>query len=374
MNNNKINQITFLRFIAAVWVLVLHYYPWESSDTLNKNIMSSGWLGVPFFFTLSGFVLVYTYHNRNDFIQKIKTINFYIFRLIRLYPLYLLAFYIDYLILTINASDTQLKIQVQEQVVLNIFVIQSWFLTFFSTNGPSWSISTEFFFYSIFPNLMKRIRSNKQIIIFTSLALLFWIVLQTVTILYEPTLALSKKLNAIFAYNPIINLPSFLIGMVSAFIYFSMQPISRYGKNILGIIFCCISIFTLYCITAYHLYPVQFYFQSMLSPVFALLIVGLSIQKNIITKFLSLKPFVFLGEVSFAIYILQTPIFHCYMYIKNTKEFGLEWIDIITKPSTQAEFLSFATVLILVSLILHIFFEKPIYTYAKKKYSTQPNL
>jgi len=112
----------------------------------------------------------------------------------------------------------------------------------------------------------------------------------------------------------------------------------------------------------------------MLSPVFALLIVGLSIQKNIITKFLSLKPFVFLGEASFAIYILQTPIFHCYMYIKNTKEFGLEWIDIITKPSTQAEFLSFATVLILVSLILHIFFEKPIYTYAKKKYSTQPNL
>ena len=33
----------------------------------------------------------------------------------------------------------------------SVFLVNIWFLGFFTANGPSWTVSTLFFFYVIFP-------------------------------------------------------------------------------------------------------------------------------------------------------------------------------------------------------------------------------
>ncbi len=110
---NYVNQLTFLRFIAATVVVVFHFAP-----TDFFNIAPIAVTAVSFFFFLSGVVLTLNYF----YSDTLKFKPFMIKRVARLYPVYLLA-----LILTLGfgvlLNDNQPK---GLSIILQTFALQSW--------------------------------------------------------------------------------------------------------------------------------------------------------------------------------------------------------------------------------------------------------
>lgn len=137
-----IPQLTFLRFIAAILVVVFHYAPQSLFPSAYSAPLAIS--AVNFFFFLSGTVLSFNYFDSS----KIEFKKFVLKRLARIYPVYLLA-----LILTLvfgmlfnNSYPRGLSI------ILQIFGVQAWVPGFSSgLNYPGWTISVEFFFYGTFP-------------------------------------------------------------------------------------------------------------------------------------------------------------------------------------------------------------------------------
>ena len=55
-----IRPLTALRFVAAMWVVVFHFWP-NLSAAAMPAVVAKGYLGVELFFTLSGFILCHVY-------------------------------------------------------------------------------------------------------------------------------------------------------------------------------------------------------------------------------------------------------------------------------------------------------------------------
>lgn len=140
------------RFIAATGVMVFHYsglvFPKAPDVTFLANLRHM----VDFFFILSGFVIMNTYgalnFARTDLLKYISK------RLARLYPLHFvtLLFFIAYgwfRMKTTGAHDPRYD---PAAIVPNLLMIHAWgVLNAGSFNFPSWSISSEWFVYLLFP-------------------------------------------------------------------------------------------------------------------------------------------------------------------------------------------------------------------------------
>jgi len=56
----NIKPLTSLRFFAAIWVVMFHYWP-HLAVTGTPALVAKGYLGVECFFVLSGFILCHVY-------------------------------------------------------------------------------------------------------------------------------------------------------------------------------------------------------------------------------------------------------------------------------------------------------------------------
>src|SRR3977135_1159967 len=90
MAREKIDSLTGLRGIAALWVALYHgvgALPIEGAiPAVVRNIVGCGWLAVDLFFVLSGYVISYV-HQR-DFVRVTPSeyLRFLKLRIARIYP------------------------------------------------------------------------------------------------------------------------------------------------------------------------------------------------------------------------------------------------------------------------------------------------
>jgi peptidoglycan/LPS O-acetylase OafA/YrhL len=154
-----IDSLTTLRGLAAAWVTVFHFsgdlyslFPW--TKVLDPFLLH-GWLAVPLFFILSGFVLYYNYGSSFRVIRTSTYGRFLAMRLGRIYPVHLATLFAA---LAVYLAARSKGIPLAEEAYsartfwLNVFLVQTWVPDFgFSWNRPSWSISTEWFAYLWFP-------------------------------------------------------------------------------------------------------------------------------------------------------------------------------------------------------------------------------
>ncbi|HTD39422.1 MAG TPA: acyltransferase family protein, partial [Mucilaginibacter sp.] len=84
MNKHRIELLDSFRFIAILSVMLFHFtYSWTARDPYGKfflHIFHYGYLGVQFFFMISGFVISYTLENTPNLL------SFYKNRFSRLFP------------------------------------------------------------------------------------------------------------------------------------------------------------------------------------------------------------------------------------------------------------------------------------------------
>jgi len=148
-----------LRGIAALAVAVRHApYLWQAG--YPTGFLHESYLAVDFFFVLSGFVLAYAYGERLQ--TGMSAQKFISVRLIRLYPLYLLAFSISMILLVgqwhfgkISAVDATFN------AVFAILFVPSLFSqnNIFPMNSPAWSLFFELAANFVFGLLGKRINT-----------------------------------------------------------------------------------------------------------------------------------------------------------------------------------------------------------------------
>ena len=142
-----LNALTGLRFLAALAVFVHHLRAVYPSLAVGVPI---GDYAVSFFFVLSGFILTYVYAGK----LTRRTIGaFYIRRFARIWPLHLVT-----LLIAISISfGFRHTLKIPALLFSNLFLVQTWIPRYnyiFSFNAVSWSISTEMFFYAMFPFLI----------------------------------------------------------------------------------------------------------------------------------------------------------------------------------------------------------------------------
>lgn len=152
---SDIKPLTGLRFIAAFWLLL--YFFWDRLGLAprdNVPLMDAGSMGVDLFFILSGFILAHVYGPQ----VENKTFHWRAFlwaRLARVYPLHLACLAAMVLLwaaaLKMGATLPAHAFDVT-QLPAHITLTQAWgTVKADGWNFPSWSISAEWFAYLTFP-------------------------------------------------------------------------------------------------------------------------------------------------------------------------------------------------------------------------------
>lgn len=334
----RIQQLTFTRFVAAVLIVI--YHRGKDSYLFNNEYLSfiftQANIGVSYFFVLSGFVMIVAYNNKEHIIYLDYIKN----RLSRIYPVYILAIFLILcvkLFKEINYYD----------LMLNVLMIQSWVPGKDTTiNGPGWSLSTEMFFYLCFPLLFNFIYKKLTLKNVGFWVILFWFCSQIVIHLLSQNL-IRASINSYS--NPFMRLNEFLVGNLAGLFFINKLQEKRKNYSV----YILVALLTLVLLLKF---PIGLNYQSgLLSILFAPLIILLSLSTDKLTKLFSTDIFIFLGEISFGIYILQVPIWWIFSDYRMNKYFRID-----KESDFTLSFFVRLLVLIIISSLSYLYFEKPI--------------
>ena len=210
-NKAKLDQLTSLRFFAALMIVFHHS---EGLFGLGPAPVNLG-QGVSFFFILSGFILAYVYP-RLDGVAEVR--KFWLARFARIWPAYVVTFVFAYALLPFqwnSLTGTAHLAMVQSWLPLSVF--------YFSYNAVAWSISTEVFFYLAFPFLIRNWHSTWKIklvgtaaLLIGLLALVSWLHLPDYGNPYNGRDGWKATVHGFIYVNPIARLLEFVTGMALA--------------------------------------------------------------------------------------------------------------------------------------------------------------
>lgn len=133
----RLTALDLTRFFAALFVVLYHYtYRPDSVDFSTINTISQfGYLGVPLFFMISGFVIAISAENRS-------AIQFAIARFLRLYPtLWACVFFT-----VIVTGVLSYRNYSTNQILFNLTLINEYF-GFSDIDGVYWTLKQELKFY-----------------------------------------------------------------------------------------------------------------------------------------------------------------------------------------------------------------------------------
>ena len=251
MQRPDIPSLTGLRFCAAMAVVFDHAIPKivpyaGSAPSWYVALSLLAGIGMPLFFVLSGFVMQYNYYESIVSRPAAGLFRFYVARFARIYPLYAACVAAD---LLYSYGYGQVSEHVMEALPFYVTLTQTWFYAIFGDRslvyqfGPvpqiAWSISTEWFFYLIFPIMCFALAKTATRL--GRLVLAMGVILSSVLALWF-AVAYFVGINefAVHAYGPIANyvgmrhqsfiqwllnmspffqLPSFLVGCLTASLY-----------------------------------------------------------------------------------------------------------------------------------------------------------
>lgn len=340
----KINQLTFTRFLAAISIVIFHYG--KNSFPFNKDsiafVFKSADVCVSYFFVLSGFVMLLAYGERAEISSK----EYYKNRFARIYPIYFLGILLVFL-QQLKANDVDFI-----GMFFNFFMLQAWFPNqVLSFNPPGWSLSVELLFYAIFPFVFPFVFKNNNLKKLAFLIIWFWIISQIAFQVLLNQNADSINISKILKYNPIMHLNEFLVGNIAGYYFIKKWSAKKYNLDwVLLFVFCLLIVVLKF--------PLGLNFHNGLLAVFFIPIIFLiSLNNGFITKLFNKKIFVFLGEISFGIYILQFPVYSIISSYSVNKYFHIQ--DVTTV------FYIRLILLIVICSLSYIYIEKPIQTKIK---------
>ncbi len=330
-------QLTSARFFAAAVVVLYHYHnevaplgP-NGETTIFRNLVDHGFLGVTFFFILSGYILSLNYLERFR-TGAVSILSFFVARFARIYPLYLCSVLVclPYVFLDPAKFPHGENILAMRQAPLSAAAMyllgaeSHWAAAVGKIEVlPTWSISTEFFWYLLFPAFALLIcrftRSqakvgmvivgawaflNAVVFHFCSLAdILFFLPPETAAIIND--FYFQKAHEGIH-----MNWPLFAFGMLTfkGFEGGLSEDVKRYLPWTIGIL-------TIINCAWYAIQPIEYReglflltknFEGL--ALFGALIMWLHKGTGKLHSLLGHPKLVLLGEISFALYLVHSPL------------------------------------------------------------------
>jgi peptidoglycan/LPS O-acetylase OafA/YrhL len=321
-----IGSLTALRFFAALAIVVHH----SIGILLPAGYMTGTPLdaGVSFFFVLSGFILTYVHQ---DGMQGMSRIRFYQARFARIWPATMFSLIVLVLLLPHTMYLPFLVINWTGGLALTVIasfvlLIQSWIpipAYYFSFNAVAWSVSDEMFFYLVFPFLLLSLSRTWywKLLLIMGLGLAMVLMSDAVHLpAYSMDDLGSVTAHGISYINPIVRLKEFAIGMSVALLFIRVR-----SRVVFGFVsFTVVEILLVLALprvvrgeaglrgrVAARIAPNlsssvnMFLDQTVIAVFFAVFVLVFACNAGALSRVLSTRFFVVLGEISFSIYLLH---------------------------------------------------------------------
>jgi peptidoglycan/LPS O-acetylase OafA/YrhL len=312
MPKKHLTALTGVRFFAAMAVIAYHFSLNNSSalPPFLYAIIHQGSIAVNFFFVLSGFILVYNY-----FGKSVEPTRFWTARFARIYPVYLFAFIISIPSYLEKLPDTSTNTigGVLVQMATEVTLLQAWWpWNGCGFNCPGWSISAEAFFYFTFPFVLPYLakKFNKNLAKFLFIIWVGVIILESIFLVIINSISdqgSKRFIQDFVSYNPLLNSPSFMIGVICGILYVRRSYFSSLNARVISLLEISSVVLGVYLI-AFSGIPGIYLRNGLVAPLFALIICIFAEGRGITARLLSLPLLVLLGEASYAMYILQFPV------------------------------------------------------------------
>jgi peptidoglycan/LPS O-acetylase OafA/YrhL len=306
----QLNALTSLRFFACAAIVFLHSAWFFFDIEFMKNWQLDE--GVAFFFVLSGFILTYVYPN----LQKAEDIKHFLAnRLGRMVPSHVFLLFITLAVLPCSCSTLGV-------FLANLFLVQSWIPRqeyYFGLNAVAWSICVEIFFSIAFVSLIKPWKIG-------------WAGKLTLGIFLTIDACIGSHLfiasgghgflkftpEYLLKINPLVRTSDFILGMITAKLWLRYNHLVKWNQwqmTCVELILATLIIFEVTqindvlknCFPILNNYPSVIYWLTHggCSPIFALVIFVMATEKGLLSKVLANPVIVWLGEVSFSMYMVH---------------------------------------------------------------------
>ncbi len=346
----RLNALTGLRSFAAVNIVFFHF-----SDPRNFGwfapVVNAGYASVSFFILLSGFVLAYNYSGKARE-GKLDKRRFWEARFTRLYPIYLLSLLMSWRMVP-EEYHAHSHAMFWTGMVLSPLLLQGWIpsiATFLNT--PAWTMSAESFYYFLFPWLarIKRPDRVQQHLTRLTVVWLLGMIPGTLYFIFNPDgiphpdrWSYGPWMQAL-KYTPLPHLASFVFGVLLAGLDEMVGRASRL-RLFLGIGGFAGLFFLLELGSAV---PYAVIHDGLLMPLFGCIILGLA-GENVLSRSLSWRPLVFVGESSYCLYLLHFNLWNLVHDLKIPQILGVSRFD---------PWISYVFLIVLALAALHLV-EKP---------------
>jgi peptidoglycan/LPS O-acetylase OafA/YrhL len=401
--------LTGLRFLAAFAVLLAHGLAAIVADNAPPQgavywLMQASGFGMTLFFVLSGFVIHYNYA-RLVTDGRLRGIAAFLWaRFARLYPLLLLMLLVYMLVSqrhvaywTGRPEEINAIFQALPYFLLSI---QSWIYELIGGGAlidairggspPTWSISTEWFFYFAYPLiawLILRARAPATILLVVGIWCVLWTSFSTG--LYDRT----PQINAwavghfgpvagmqnhedsfvrwLLYITPYLRIGEFVLGAMTAQLYIALQSrdVTRREKTLGGAMFWTAALSVL--LVTYVEYSPDvpmtiFRKMSMnfaLAPSVALLVFCAARYQSAASRLLTSRPSIALGEASYSIYLVHSIVLISAVKLTGSAVHGTAY--------NIVKLILLMAIVVAISLLLYAYYEAPARSWLRRRWGSR---
>lgn len=325
---NRVAILDLMRFIAAMFVMLYHYH-YHLLKTTADNTFSAfkfGYLGVNFFFMLSGFVIMASAQNRN-------AIKFALLRALRIYPTFITCLLITIIVMFMFGKE----LPSLPAILLNGLIVNDYF-GIPNIDDVYWTLQAELKFYGcVFLLILFGLLSHYK----TWLSI--WLLLAIAFHFFNQPFFLGWFISPSYSF--------FFIGGVSAYFLFkNSKDFYVLGIFLIAMFFATLKSWTQIVGFCKDYEQIDQIIAAVITCLFFLFFYWL----KIISDRLSIGSWVSVtGGMSYPLYLI-----HSRAGLELTKEIqnqtGVYWALMITVLSV-----------LLMSLLIHLFIEKPLFRRAR---------
>ena len=309
-------SIDSLRAIAVIAVIIYH---------IDANYLPGGFLGVDLFFVLSGYLISSLIIKEYKSPGTVNLYNFYVRRARRLLPAVYFMITVVLIIITLF-NGVLLKKSYLDALFGYIYSSNWWYifhkLDYFDSFGSQspfkhlWSLAIEEQFYMFFPLIFlifnRKIKSNNgnsklnKNFIYVVLSLIL------VSLIAHILLFDINNINRIY-FGTDTRAFSLLVGVVGAILY-PMDRLSERTTKKDNMIYSIVSLVSILVLIGIMINTSEYNTWLYRGGFLLVAIIGLIIiissgrQYTFMSKLLSFKPFVFIGKISYSLYLWHFPI------------------------------------------------------------------
>lgn len=336
------NDIQGLRALAVLLVFTFH---------LSSGLMPGGFIGVDMFFIISGYLVTSIVYNKINK-QKFSIIEFYEGRIKRIVPAYLFLLLIVSIIASIIFINSDALLFRKSLFWTLLFNSNNYFASLDSYFGAgnnenpllhTWTLAVEMQFYLILPILLITIRNKKILVLILSML--------TIGLITYSTIGIFNGNTGVMYFSLSSRMPEFLIGSLAAIIRLEDFNFIKRNVNILSVMGILAIILSAVLFDETTAFPGL----TALLPCLGTLALLMS-NESYFNRLLSSNFLVFVGEISYSLYLWHWPIMAFLRYNNNIYEFSL----------IEKVLITFITIIL--SLFSYYFVEKTLRNFPRKKF------